>query len=255
MTRLLYTLAICCIITTSLASQGVFFPSRISDPQVEKKYQRAMYALVNLEHRKFYILIEDVISKDPSCFMAKAHRAFHDFHINGSKHPFKKHAKQALASKPTGEVEKIYASILKQRLKNPNTDIRPLLKKLVNKHKNVEAFFMLGNYYLEIGDVKNAHITYYRAYRLNNEFYPLLSLLSSTSLELGYVDAAEVMLEDYLKKFPRKANGYDSMGDLLVVKKDINGAIKNYEKAYSLSKNYKFSKEKADKLKRQLASQ
>lgn len=252
MLRFLSTLLICFSIATTGLAQSLFFPSGAPTPESDKEYQKAIYALMNLEHRKFYIKIENFLSQNPT-FMALAHRAMHDFHINGVRGDFEKNAKKALSFGPEGEVEKAYAKVLKMKLKNPKADVSPILKKLASKTKTIEAYFLLGNYYLEVDNLKKAHITFYRAYRANKEYSPLLTLLSKTSLELGYIDTAEELLTTYMEKHPRKANAHDSMGDLLRKKKDFEGAIEHYEKAFKISRNYKFSKEKADKLKEQLA--
>ncbi len=252
MLRFLSILLLCFSVSTTCSAQSLFFPSGATTPEAEKEYQKALYALMNLEHRKFYIKIENLISYKPT-FMALAHRAMHDFHINGIRGDFAKNAKKALSFGPEGEVQEAYAKVLKMKLKNPRADVSPILKKLASKTKTIEAYFLLGNYYLEVDNLKKAHITFYRAYRANKEYSPLLTLLSKTSLELGYIDTAEELLTTYMEKHPRKANAHDSMGDLLTKKKDFEGAIEHYEKAYKISRNYKFSKEKADKLKEQLA--
>jgi len=238
----------------SLKSQVLYFPSGASNVKSEKNYQEAIYALMNFEHRKFTNLIEEIIGDDPTCFKAYAHKAFHQFHMNGSEWPFEKYAKAALKIEREGEEEKLYAKILKEKLKNPEANISPILKKMAVRHKVAEAYFLLGNYYLETGATKEAHVAFYRIFKIDPAFPPAFNLLGHTSMELGRNELAKDFLTQYVKLSPHNPNAYDSYGDFLAKIKDFKGAIKQYEKAYDLSKNYKFALEKAERLKENLAA-
>lgn len=238
----------------SLKSQALYFPSRANSASLEKKYQKAVYALMNFEHRKFANLIEQIISDDPTCFKAYAHKAFHQFHINGNEWPFDKYAKAALKVERQGEEEEVYAKILEEKLKNPNANLSKILNEMADRHKVAEAYFLLGNYYLEIGATKKAHVAFYRIFKIDPAYPPAFNLLGHTSMELGYQDLAKDFLTNYVDLQPYNPNAYDSYGDFLAEIEDFKGAIKQYEKAYDLSKNYKFSLDKAKRLKETLAS-
>lgn len=236
-----------------VSSQEIFFPSNAPTPKADKQYKEAVYHLMNLEHRKFYVRIENVIADNPKFFMAQAHRAFHVFHIKGNKYPFEKYAKFALSCEPKGDVEETYAKILEAKLENPKADITKLLKGLMERHNHIEANFLLSNYYLEVGEVTAAYKVLFKCYRKNSYYPPLMNLLAHTSKEMGNMEMAVYYMEEYIQRHPDDADAYDSMGNFLFKSKDYQGAIKNYEKAASLSKKFKSSLTKAEKIKKHLA--
>ena len=238
----------------SLKSQVLYFPSGATSVKAEKKYQEAIYSLMNFEHRKFTNLIEEVIGDDPTCFKAHAHKAFHQFHMNGNEWPFEKYAKAALKVERQGEEEELYAKILEEKLEDPKANISPILKKMAERHRVAEAYFLLGNYYLETGATKKAHVAFYRIFKIDPAYPPAFNLLGHTSMELGYQSLAKDFLTGYVDLQPHNPNAYDSYGDFLAEIEDFKGAIKQYEKAYDLSENYKFALDKAQRLKETLAS-
>ena len=240
--------------STGLNSQVLYFPSGSSSSMAQKHYQEAMFSLMNFEHRKFFNLIENVIADDPTCFKAYAHRAFHQFHINGSEYPFEKYAKKALAVERQGEEEEIYAQILEQKLKDPEANISKQLLKMAERHNVAEAYFLLGNYYLETGQIKKAHASFYRIFKIDLNYPPAFNLMGHTSMEMGYEDLAKEFLTQYINLQPNNPNARDSYGDFLAQIEDYEGAIKEYEKAYELSKNYRFALEKAERIRETLAA-
>lgn len=242
-----------CLFATSMLGQQIFFPSNAPNPRADKMYKEAVYHLMNLEHRKFYIKIEDLLADEPKIFMAQAHRAMHVFHIKGNKFPFEKFAKFALSCKPKGDVEETYAKILEAKLEDPKADVSKLLKGLIARHDHIEANFLLSNYYLEVGEVKNAYKVLFKCYRKNTYYPPLMNLLAHTSKEMGNMEMAVYYMGEYINRHPDDADAYDSMGNFLFKSKDYKGAIKNYEKAASLSKKFKSSLTKAEKIKKHLA--
>ncbi len=244
---------ILCLFATSMLGQQIFFPSNAPHPRADKIYKEAVYHLMNLEHRKFYIKIENLLADEPKFFMAQAHRAFHVFHIKGDKYPFEKFANFALSCKPKGDVEETYAKILEAKLENPKADVSHLLKGLIERHNHIEANFLLSNYYLEIGKVNTAYKVLFKCYRKNTYYPPLMNLLAHTSKEMGNMEMAVFYMEEYIKRHPDDADAYDSMGNFLFKSKDYQGAIKNYEKAASLSRKFKSSLTKAEKIKKHLA--
>lgn len=237
-----------------LEGQVLYFPSRANSTAAQKHYQEAVFSLMNFEHKKFSFLIENIIASDPTCFKAYAHRAFHQFHVNGNEYPFEKYAKKALAAKRQGEEEKVYAQILEEKLKNPEADISNLLIDLSERHNVAEAYFLLGNYYLEIGELEKAHASFYRIFKIDKKFPPAFNLMGHTSMELGYKDLANDFLTEYVNLQPNNPNAHDSYGDFLVQIEDYETSIKEYERAYELSKNYKFALEKANRIRKIMAA-
>ena len=72
--------------------------------------------------------------------------------------------------------------------------------------------------------------------------------MGHTSMEMGYKDLAKDFLTQYVTLQPNNPNARDSYGDFLAQIEDYEGAIREYEKAYALSKNYKFALEKAERI-------
>ncbi len=252
--KLLSLIVLIFLSSLSSKSQVLYFPSGATNVKAEKNYQAAIYALMNFEHRKFTNLIEIVIGDDPACFKAYAHKAFHQFHINGNEWPFEKYAKAALKVSQKGKEEELLAKILEEKLKDPKANISPILEKIAKSHPIGEAYFLVGNYYLETGNIKKAHTAFFKIFKMAPAYPPALNLLGHTSMELGYQELAKDFLTQYVKLSPHNPNAHDSYGDFLVEIKNYKGAIVAYKKAYSLSKNYKFSLEKAERLKEGLAS-
>lgn len=235
-------------------AQTMYFPSGSKVAGIEEMYQDAMYSLMNVEHKKFVGTIQQIIKKDPKCFNALAHRAFHTFHIKQGGYPFEKFAKAALAAKPEGEQEEIYAQILKAKLEDPKRDMSLIWNRLAAREKVGEAYFMLGNYYLEVGETKSAHIAFYRIFRINAAFPPAYNLMAHTSMELNFNQLAEELLIGYVNLLPNSPNAHDSIGDFYLSEKKYEDAAQSFEKAYELDKGYKFSLDKAKRAKELLAS-
>ena len=233
-----------------LKGQVLYFPSGSSSTAAQKYYQEAMFSLMNFEHKNFHSLIEKVIENDPTCFKAYAHRAFHQFHMNSNEWPFEKYAEKALSMKYEGEEELIYAQILEQKLKNPEADVSKLLLDMAERHRVAEAYFLLGNFYLEVGELKKAHAAFYRIFKIDRNYPPAFNLMGHTTMELGYKDLARDFLTQYVDLQPENPNAHDSYGDFLVQIEDFEAAIKEYEKAYELNKNYKFALEKAERIRK-----
>ena len=238
----------------SAQSAKMYFPSGSSVPGVELMYQEAIYSLMNVEHKKFIGLIQEIINEDPKCFNALAHRAFHTFHIKQGGYPFEKFAKAALAIEPKSEQEEIYAKILREKIKNPKRDVSPVWNRLAMRHAVGEAYFMLGNYYLETGEIKSAHIAFYRIFRLNAVFPPAYNLMAHTSMELNIRKLAEELLIGYSNLLPNSPNAYDSLGDFYLSEENYEEAVQAFERAYTLDKSYKFSYEKAQRARKLIAS-
>lgn len=254
MLRLTVVLSLLFLTSGIVKSQSLYFPSGSNVSGVEEMYSDAMYALMNVEHRKFVNLIEKIIEEDPKCFNALAHRAFHTFHIKQGGYPFEKFAKAALAANPTGEQEETYARILKEKIENPKKDVSAIWNRLAHSNKVGEAYFMLGNYYLEVGKIKSAHIAFYRIFRIDATYPPVYNLMAHTSMELNLSELAEELLIGYINLLPSSPNAHDSMGDFYFYEKNYEEAARAFEKAYELDKGYKFSLEKAKRAKELLAS-
>ena len=250
-----FVLLIVSILFSVLAqAQTMYFSSGSKVPEVEKMYQDAIYSLMNVEHKKFVGSIQKIIKKDPKCFNALAHRAFHTFHVKQGGYPFEKFAKAALAAKPEGEQEEVYAQILKAKLENPKKDVSSIWNKLALNEKVGEAYFMLGNYYLEVGEIKSAHISFYRIFRINAAFPPAYNLMAHTSMELNFNQLAEELLIGYVNLLPNSPNAHDSLGDFYLSDEQYYDAVQSFERAYELDKGYKFALDKAKRAKKLLAS-
>lgn len=235
-------------------AQTMYFPSGSKISGVEEMYQKAIYSLMNVEHKKFVGTIQEIIKKDPKCFNALAHRAFHTFHVKQGDYPFEKFAKATLKIKPKTEQEEVYAQILKAKLENPKKDVSYIWNRLAHREKVGEAYFMLGNHYLEVGETKSAHIAFYRLFRLNAAFPPAYNLIAHTSMELNFRQLAEELLISYVNLLPNSPNAHDSLGDFYLSDEKYEDAIQSFEKAYELDKSYKFSLDKAKRAKELIAS-
>lgn len=77
----------------------------------------------------------------------------------------------------------------------------------------------------------------------------LNNMMAYVQMDAGDLDKAEHHLNVYLRVHPDEANAYDSMGDLLVEKGDIEGAKNMYLKASEMHPDFaEVSKQKADEL-------
>jgi len=73
--------------------------------------------------------------------------------------------------------------------------------------------------------------------------------MAYVQMDAGDLDKAEHHLNVYLRVHPDEANAYDSMGDFLVEKGDLEGAKNMYLKASEMHPDFaEVSKQKADEL-------
>ena len=77
----------------------------------------------------------------------------------------------------------------------------------------------------------------------------LNNMMAYVQMDAGNLDKAEHHLNVYIRVHPDEANAYDSMGDLLVEKGDLEGAKEMYLKASEMHPDFTdVSKRKADEL-------
>lgn len=231
-----------------LKSQVVFYPSGIDFAETQEVYEAAMFAMMNGEPKKFYDLAEQVIKKSPESFKAKAHCAFQNFQITKGEEPFTKIAQLALSTEPKDAVDSVYFKILKTKIENNSADIRDLLQGLTESNPSVEAYYLLGNYYVAKNDLRTAHKYFFRAFRIKNDFPPILSIMAQTSQELGYEDLAFDFLTRYMEALPNNPKSHEIMGNYLTGKGEYGKAVEHFKKAYELDPSYSFALEKAKKL-------
>jgi len=231
-----------------------FYPSKIDSSEIDSLYQEAMLALANGEQKKFFAKIEKVFTADSTCFKAIAHAAFQTYRISKGEEPFEFLAKKALMLDSRDFVEAAYADVLKAQLAgSPDSVVLIVLEKMLQGNEAIEGYFLLGNFYKDAGNLKAAHLNYYRAYRIDKRFAPIYYPLSQTSKALGYPMLSDEMFKSYVEMNSKHAKTYDVYGNHLMKKGNAQGAIEQFKRAYELDNTYTFSLEKAEELIRALA--
>jgi len=207
-----------------------------------------MFSMMNAEPKKFYSLAEQVIKKESQCFKVKAHCAFQNFQITKGANPFKKIAKLALSTKPIDAVDSIYYKILEIKIEDNAVDVGKILHGLTKSNPSVEAYYLLGNYYVEKNDLRTAHKYFFQAFKIKEDFPPILSILAQTSETLGYEDLAYDFLNRYIKALPNNPKSHEVMGNYLTGRGEYGKAVEHFKKAYELDSTYLVALEKAKKL-------
>lgn len=231
-----------------LKSQVIFYSSGIDSAKTQEIYDDAMFAMMNAEPKKFYTLAEQVIKKAPQCFKAKAHCAFQNFQLTKGKGPFRKIAQLALDTQPKDAVDSVYFKILKTKIEDNSAKIGAMLHGLTKSNPSVEAFYLLGNHYVEKNDLKTAHKYFFQAFKIKEDFPPILSILAQTSETLGYENLAFDFLNRYIEALPDNPKSHEIMGNYLAGKGEYGKAVEHFKKAYELDPSYLIALEKAKKL-------
>lgn len=211
-------------------------------------YDNAMFALMNSEPKKFYALMEEVVKNEPACFKAKAHCAFQTFGVTKGKKPFGDIAQLALSTPLIDKVDSVYFEILEKITVDNEADITDLLTQLSDQSPAIEIYYLLGNNAVRSNNLKTAHKYFFRAFRLKNDFAPILSLMAQTSEVLGYEDLAKDFLQRYVTATPQNPKSHEIMGNYLAGKGDYDEAVFYFKKAYELDNSYVSALEKAKKL-------
>ncbi len=134
------------------------------------------------------------------------------------------------------KAEQIMIKIAQAEFNNEGETAYQLLQKLAGMYPNDERTqYRLGLYQNGDGDVKAAIKTMKRAISINRDFAPPYNQLAYCYKARGDFDKAEQALLKYSKLLPQEANPYDSMGDLLVDKGELEKAIKYFIKAYKIN--------------------
>lgn len=230
------------------AQENHIYPSGTASSEADSLYHVAIYAMLNGENKSFFRHIEKVIELDSTCFKCYAHAALFTHRLTGGIAPFDTLAKTALSIDSKDWTDEAYATILTSKLISPDTEITESFAQFVSNNPKIEGYIILGNYFLKSGDVEAAHLNFYRAFRLDENFTPSYRLLSETSQKLGYTEVADYMMESYVAKTPGQARTCDVYGDYLMKKGYHKAASEQFRMAYQLDNNYQLSLEKADKL-------
>jgi len=234
MLKKLLPLAAIFLFFTSVKSQTIYYPSGIESEETSELYDNAMFALMNSEPKKFYALMEEVVKNEPACFKAKAHCAFQTFAVTKGEKPFGDIAQLALNTTPADKIDSVYFEILKNKITDNGADITDLLTQLSEHLPAVEVYYLLGNNAVQSNDLKAAHKYFFRAFRLKNDFAPILSLMAQTSEVLGHEVLAKDFLQRYVIATPQNPKSHEIMGNYLAGKGDYDEAVLYFKKAYEL---------------------
>lgn len=230
------------------AQDNHFYPLGFGSPKADSLYGVAMHAMLNGENKSFFRHIEEVIKLDSACFKCYAHAALLSHRLTGGLYPFDTLAKTALSIDSRDWADQAYTKMLRSKLTSPDADVTESFAQFVSNDPKIEGYILLGNYFMKSGDIKAAHSNFYRAFRLDENFTPSYRLLSETSQKLGYAEAADYMMRNYVEKSPAQARTCDVYGDFLMKKGHHEAAIKQFRMAYQLDNTYELSLEKAEKL-------
>lgn len=235
------------------AQDNHFYPLRSGSSEADSLYEVAMHAMLNGENKSFFRHIEEVIKLDSNCFKGYAHAALLTHRLTGGLAPFDTLAKTALSIGSRDWADQAYTKMLTSKLTSPDAEVTESFAQFVSNDPKIEGYIILGDYLMKSGDVEAAHLNFYRAFRLDENFTPSYRLLSQTSQKLGYVEVADYMMKSYVAKSPAQARTCDVYGDFLMKKGHHEAAIEQFKKAYQLDNAYQLSLEKADKLAAALA--
>lgn len=95
----------------------------------------------------------------------------------------------------------------------------------------------LGNLELKLGNIENAIVAFKRALTLDPRFAPAYVNLADVYRQQGWDTEGEKLLREGLVLLPDSADLHHALGLLLIRKADLNHALNELEKAYTLAKN------------------
>lgn len=230
-------------------------PVTTDSPRALELFNQGVQDLVNVKVTEAKENFTAAIELDPEFMMPHALRAMDDLFSNRPD-MFKEHAQKAINSKASlNESEKVIQQALQKLVDDPQADVREYGQKLVEL--NPKSFFahqMLANFQQLAKDGQGAMETYQAMLDLTDKPAPVYNSLGYMYMAMNDMDKAKESFEKYIELDPDNANAYDSMGDYYAKAQEFKDAQQSYMKAYEMdSTNFMISREKAEKVKEQVA--
>lgn len=229
-------------------------PGTSSSPQALELYKTGSIAMFDVNMNKANDCFKKASELEPNFIMPNVSLAYYYFYLKDMA-KFKEFANKVLASTYNlNESEILIQKAMKILLDNPTANVTEYGEKLVKLNpKSVFAYQMLATYQGFAKDYDGQIKTYQAMLQLTKDQAPIYNSLGYCYMELNKIDEAWNSFEKYIAAAPKNPNAYDSMGDYYVKVQDYKKAHLYFTKAYRMDTvNFKFSLEKADKLKPQL---
>lgn len=210
-----------------------------------------------LELEKAVSVYEKAIQEDPNFFMAYYQLAtYHLFHKNDNK--FIESAESAISCNiEFSEGEEIQRNILKEWLKDRNSNVSKLGRKLVNCYPNdPDSYLNLGYIYYLNKDYSNAIKVFEKSITMEDigNLYcgPKLAIVPICMLGYSYLlsnqlDKAEICFDKYISQYPDDQNPYDCKADYFMTIKEYDKAYESYTKAFNIDTTYQVFLQRAQK--------
>jgi Tfp pilus assembly protein PilF len=228
----------------SQPGKGKMMPVTTKSKSALSLYNSAMKYLDDVHVDKALESFNQALDEDPDFFMANYQLAFY-YLLNQSPDDFSKYADAALKCKSKlGDAEELLKGAL-TRVKQGETDIVDIGKKLVEMYPNDPSSYNNLIYFQSLtGDSIEMVETIQKAIQIADNAAPFYNQLGYAYLALKQYDKAEEAFDKYIELDPENPNVYDSKGDYYMYVKLYDKAYQSYMKAYSI--DHSFSHDKAE---------
>lgn len=229
-------------------------PATSSSEQALKLYKSGMIAAFDVNLNKANDCFKKASELEPDFIMPNVSMALFSF-FSKDMAKFKEFANKVLASAyKLNESETIIQEALKKLVGDPTANVTAYGEKLVKLNpRSLQAHSILTAFQGFKGDWPGQNKTLQAMLQLAKDPAPIYNNLGYNYLEQNNIDDALIYFEKYIAAAPKNPNAYDSMGDYYVKAEDFKKAHIYFHKAFRMdSVNFRFSLEKADKLKPKL---
>ena len=244
----------CVACTTEIKDEAM---KATSDSEKAIELYRNAYEIAYgvLELEKAGSIYEKATQEDPYFFMAYYQLAtYHLFHKN--ENDFIKSATAGIECQiKLSKGEEIQKEILKEWLKDMESNVSDLGKQLIDQYPNdPDAYLNLGFIYYLNKDYLNAIEIFEKAITMEDQgsLYcgPKLAIVPICMLGYSYLisdqlDKAKTTFDKYIQQFPNEQNPYDCKADYFMTKKEYDKAYESYMTAYKIDTTYQVFHQKA----------
>jgi tetratricopeptide (TPR) repeat protein len=218
-------------------------PVTTSSEKAMGLFKLAYTASEDIDIPKFNKLSAQVLAEDPDFFMINYLKAIYAAYFK-QENNFVKYATKAVDCKQNlSDGELIMKDAIIMLLKDRNSDLTPLGKKLVKMYpEDINSYWHLATYQYFIKDYDGEISTINNALKLSGRKDYLYNSLAYAYMAKGQLKEAEANLDKYISLSPNLPNAYDSKGDLYMMTKEYKKAYENFMKANSIDSTWSKNK-------------